>query len=158
MGFGFAEQTGEGSRGMVRLTSVVTISLAAVMFAFPAVISIIGTWEGKENGLPSVEVRLGNKNGQISGTISFYFQTRGDDGKWHLNGNPFTVPILSPKLEGSVLRFETIHHREHDSPELGPNNKYRVTFLGPTQARLQVFRHGANEDSSAPGFILTRRN
>ena len=144
--------------GMARPTTSVVIFLAAAMVASPAFISITGTWEGKENGLPSVEVRLGHQNGQLSGTITFYFQTRGADGKWHLNGNPFTVPLLSPKLEDSVLRFETIHHRQHGSPELGPNNKYRMTFLGPTQARLQIFRYGAKEDPSAAGFILTRRN
>jgi hypothetical protein len=65
--------------------------------------------------------------------------------------------LLSPKLEGTVLTFETIHHRSHGSAELGPNNKYRVAFLGPKEARLQVFRYGAKENDAAPGLKLVRR-
>lgn len=41
--------------------------------------------------------------------------------------------------------------------ELGPNNKYRVTFLGLNEARLQVFRYGAKEDDAAPERKLVRR-
>ncbi len=105
-----------------------------------------------------MELTLRNDNGQIGGTIGFYFQTRGSDGKWHPDGNPpFVVPLLSPKLQGTILTFETIHHRKHGSAELGPNNKYRVTFLGLKEARLQVFRYGAEENDAAPGVKLVRR-
>lgn len=124
----------------------------------PGAPSFAGTWEGKQNDLPAVELALRNDHGQISGTIGFYFQTRGADGKWHLDGNPpYTVPLLSPKLEGAVLTFETIHHKKHGSPELGPNNRYRVTFIGPKEARLQIFRYGAKENDSQPGLKLSRR-
>jgi hypothetical protein len=142
----------------MRQTAVVLAAfIHAAVAAFSANISVAGAWEGKENGLPSVELKLRDDNGQISGTISFYFQTRGNNGKWHLDRNPpFTVPLLSPQLEGAVLRFETIHHRQHGRAELGPNNKYRVTFMGRTEARLQVFRYGAKEDASAPVLKLIR--
>jgi hypothetical protein len=113
---------------------------------------------GTDNGLPAVVLTLYNDHGQIGGTIGFYFQTRGEDGKWHTDGKPpFTVPLLSPKLDGSVLTFETIHHKRHGSPELGPNNRYRVTFIGPNEARLQVFRYGAPENDAQPGLKLIRR-
>jgi hypothetical protein len=69
-----------------------------------------GTREGKENDLPSVELVLRDSEGQIGGTISFYFQSRGTDGKWHV-GDKFTVPLLSPTLDGKVLTFETIRHK-----------------------------------------------
>lgn len=65
-----------------------------------------------------------------------------------------TVPLLSPKLEGNVLTFETIHHKKHGSPELGPNNKYRVEFVGANEARIQIIRDKPQEDA---GFKLTRR-
>ena len=139
-------------------TRILTGLLASVMVALCANISVVGAWEGKENGLPAVELTLRNDNGQISGTIGFYFQTRVNDGKWHSDGKPpFVVPLLSPKLEGTVLTFETIHHRSHGSTELGPNNKYRVAFLRPKEARLQVFRYGAKENDAAPGLKLVRR-
>ena len=100
------------------------------MVALCANISVVGAWEGKENGLPAVELTLRNDNGQISGTIGFYFQTRGNDGKWHSDGKPpFVVPLLSPKLEGTVLTFETIHHRSHGSTELGPKQQVSCRVL-----------------------------
>src|SRR5437763_15711643 len=87
--------------------------------------SYAGTWEGTENDLPAVELTIHNDDGRISGSIGFYFQTRGGDGKWHV-GEKMSVPLLSPRLEGSVLTFETIHYKKHGGSELGPNNKYRV--------------------------------
>lgn len=128
---------------------------AAVMLA--AGYPVTGTWEGTENDLPAVELTLRNDHGQIGGTVGFYFQTRGADGKWQSDGKPpFTVPLLSPKLDGNVLTFETIHHKQHGSPELGPNNRYRVVFVNAGEARLQIFRHGAPESDVQPGLKLIR--
>ena len=74
--------------------------LASVVVASCAKVAVAGIWEGKENELPAVELTLRNDNAQISGTIGFYFQTRGSDGKWHPDGKPpFVVPLLSPKLK-----------------------------------------------------------
>jgi hypothetical protein len=128
-----------------------------VALAWCADFRFAGTWGGQENGLPAVELTIGENHGQISGAIGFYFQTRTSDGNWHVEGKPFIVLLLSPKLDGNVLTFETIHHKTHGSTELGPNNRYRVTFTGPKEARLQVFRHGAREDNSQPGLKLVRR-
>lgn len=112
-----------------------------------------GTWDGNENGLPSVELKIQDSASGINGSIGFYFQTRGADGKWHL-GEKYTVPLLRPKTEGRVLTFETIHHRKHGSPELGPNNKYRVDFVGVNEARLRILRDQPNKNDS--GLKLTR--
>jgi hypothetical protein len=136
--------------------------LAALLVSAAVVLSadypVAGTWEGTENDLPAVVLTLRNDHGQIGGTIGFYFQTRGADGKWHSLGKPpFTVPLLSPTLDGNVLTFETIHHKRHGSPELGPNNRYRVAFMGRNEARLQVFRYGERESDSQSGLKLIRR-
>jgi hypothetical protein len=114
-----------------------------------------GTWEARENDLPSVELTIRDNQGQISGTIGFYFQSRGADGKWHL-GDEFIVPLLSPKLGGNTLTFETIHHKKHDRPELGPNNKYRVTFVGANEARLEIIMD-QSQAGSARAVTLMRR-
>lgn len=130
--------------------------IGAVMTAAPQA-PFAGTWEGKTNDLPSVELTIQqDENGRISGVIGFYFQTRGDDGKWHL-GEKTTLPLLSPKLEGRVLTFETIHHKKHGSPELGPNNKYRVNFMGAKEARLKILADHAEENDAQPGLKLTMR-
>ena len=129
---------------------VLTASAAAAKSPFA------GTWEGKTNDLPAVELTIQDDNGRISGVIAFYFQTRGDDGKWHV-GEKTTVPLLSPKIEGKVLTFETIHYKKHGSPELGPNNKYRVDFVDAKEARLRILKDQAKENDPGPGLKLTRR-
>ena len=60
-----------------------------------------------------------------------------------------------PKLEGRILTFETLHHKKHGSPELGPNNKYRVKFVSDKEARLQIVNEETKQDDS--GLKLTRR-
>jgi hypothetical protein len=117
---------------------------------------LAGTWVGTTNDLPSVELTLQNDDGRISGLIGFYFQTRGNDGKWHL-GDKTTVPLLSPKLEGSVLTFETTHHKRHGSPELGPNNKYRVNFIDAKEARLNILKDQQQDNDPHSGLKLTLR-
>src|SRR5229473_1275738 len=91
-----------------------------VLVAAAASSGFAGTWQGRENDLPSVELTIHVNNGGVTGSIGFYFQTRGTDGKWHL-GQKYTVPLLSPKLEGCTLTFETIHHKCDGCTELGPN-------------------------------------
>jgi len=123
-------------------TRILTGLLASVMVALYADVAVAGTWEGKENGLPAVELTLRNDSGQIGGTIGFYFQTRGNDGKWHPDGKPpFVVPLLSPKHDGTVLTFETIHHRSHGTEELGPNNKIGDSGEAERLFRREVERH-----------------
>jgi hypothetical protein len=130
--------------------------LAVVVLAANSEFPISGTWEGKTNELPSVELTIKNDSGGISGVIGFYFQTRSEDGKWHV-GEKTTLPLLAPKLEGTVLTFETIHRKKHGSPELGPNNKYRVTFVGEKEARLNILKDPATEIDSRSGLKLTLR-
>jgi hypothetical protein len=116
-----------------------------------------GTWDGTTNDLPAVELIIQNDDGRINGSIGFYFQTRGGDGKWHA-GEKTSLPLLSPKLEGSVLTFETIHHKKHGEPELGPNNKYRVDFIATKEARLKILKEDQRQDNDPQsGLKLTLR-
>jgi hypothetical protein len=114
-----------------------------------------GIWEGKENGLRSIELRIRDKGGSITGTIGFYFQKRDTpEGKWQL-GKKYTVPLLSPKVEGSVLTFETIHHKCDGCKELGPNNKYRLDVVSAKEAHLRIVRN--QETGDTPSLTLVRR-
>jgi hypothetical protein len=49
-----------------------------------------------------------------------------------------------------LLTFETIHHKQHGSLELGPNNRYLVVFTGPKEVLLQMFTGSEKEDDSRP--------
>jgi len=39
-----------------------------------------GTWDGKINDLPRVDLTTEDTGGRIGGVVAFYFQRRGDDG------------------------------------------------------------------------------
>ena len=139
---------------MVQRIARILVSATIALVAAAADPEIAGIWEGSENNLPAIELTLHVNDGKISGSIGFYFQSRGADGKWQL-GEKYTVPLLSPKLEGRSLTFETIHHKCHDCPELGPNNKYQVDFVGDSEARIRILKDQKKQDG--PSSKLTRR-
>lgn len=141
------------------LVSLVTIH-AEQSFHFAqtetkATSSFDGTWEGKTNDLPSIELKLKDSSGKISGTMVSYLQERSNPSEpWHVSGGT-PGPILVPHLEGRILTFETEHHKCHTCAELGPNVRFRVEFTGPNEARLWM-----NPDESKntdPGLKLVRR-
>lgn len=115
-----------------------------------------GMWEGTTNDLPSVELTVAENGGVVSGSIAFYFQQRGEDGKWQL-GRKTSLPLLTPRMAGNVLTFETTHRKRHDSPELGLNNQYRVTFVDAGEARLRILNAPGASRDSGPGLKLMRR-
>lgn len=135
---------------MMARVLLISIFIAASAFAKSP---FDGTWEGEANGLPAVELIV-RDGAPVTGSIGFYFQTRGDDGKWRL-GEKTTGPLLSPKIDGNILTFETIHHKKHGSPELGPNNRYRVEQVSPNELRLNILKDETPKPGS--GLKLKRR-
>ncbi len=91
--------------------------------------------------------------GEITGMIGFFFQVRGADGKWHIQGDRYAQPLIAPKVEGRNLTFEVVHHKTHGSSELGPNAKFRMELVGPNEAKL--FKLGDNPAS--PPLKLIRK-
>ena len=117
----------------------------------------VGTWEGKMNDLPGIDLKLKQAGANVSGTIVFYFQERSDPKEpWHVAGES-PVPLLVPHVDGKTLTFEVQHHKCHDCPELGPNVKFRIELTGPNEARLwKLEDQNANKDLG-PGLKLVRR-
>jgi hypothetical protein len=111
-----------------------------------------GKWDGKMNDLPGVDLIIRDAGGNVSGSIVFYFQSRGNDGKWHVGGK-YTEPLLTPQTDGKVLTFEVRHHRFHGSPELGPNVKFRMELTGADDAVLQKL----GDDTRPTPLKLSRR-
>jgi len=114
----------------------IVIGLFSVVFLTAATSPFVGTWEGQMNDLPGVDLTINEIAGEISGVIGFYSQMRGTDGKWQVEGDNYTQPLLSAKVEGRNLAFEFAHHKSHDSPEFGPNVKFHMELVGPNEARL----------------------
>jgi biopolymer transport protein ExbD len=120
--------------------------------------SFAGTWEGKMNNLPGINLRIQETEGgaerKISGDIAFYFQQRDDSsGSWHVAAESI-APLLVPHVEGDTLTFEVQHHRCHGCSELGPNVKFRMALLGANKARLWNLN---TEADSSPGLTLIRQ-
>lgn len=109
-----------------------------------------GTWEGKMNDLPGVDLIVADAGGgEIGGVVTFYFLTRKDGGKWQVRGK-FLTPLLAAHMQDKALIFEVQHHKTHGSPEFGPNVRFRVELTGENQAML----YNVSEPSSAPVKLL----
>lgn len=118
-----------------------------------------GTWEGKMNGLPGVNLKIEEANGKIGGVMIFYFQERRDaQSSWHVaSENP--APLLAPQVKGDTLTFEVQHHKCHTCAELGPNVKFRMKLAGPDEALLWKLENEQQEGNTdlGPGMKLVRQ-
>lgn len=115
-----------------------------------------GTWEGKINDLPAVNLRIEEANGKISGVMIFYFQERSDaNSPWHVAAE-YPVPLLAPQVTGDTLTFAVRHHKCHTCPELGPNVKFRMKLAGPNEALLWKLSNEESKDLG-PGMKLLRQ-
>ena len=131
---------------------VCSLSLNAVAAEKPP---FAGTWEATINDLPGVKIKIEESGGRLGGTVVFFFHRRGDDGKWHVEGDNRGGPMLVPRLQGKVLTFEVTHHKTHGSSELGPNVKFRLELMGANEARLRQVED--QPDAPGTGLRLTRR-
>ena len=113
----------------------------------------VGTWEGKLNDLPAVEIRIRETGGRINGEITFPFHQRGSDGKWEVKSR-HTTPMIAPNVHGKTLTFETTHHKSHGSTVLGPNVKFRMDLTSQHEARFFKIEKPPGD---GPGLRLTRR-
>lgn len=111
-----------------------------------------GTWEGKMNDLPGVNLIVADAGGgQPGGVVAFYFQTRGDDGEWRVAGK-FIAPLLCVTAKDKILNFEVQHHKTRGSPEFGPNVEFRIELAKNNHALL----YNVSEEQSEP-IRLTRQ-
>jgi hypothetical protein len=116
-----------------------------------------GTWEGKLNDLPGIDLKIDDAGGKISGTIVFYFQERPDtNSPWRVTAE-YPVPLLVPHVDGRAFTFEAQHHKCHDCAELGPNAKFRVEAAGPDELRLWKLDDQQTGKYPGPGWKLTRK-
>src|SRR6185369_15738540 len=69
---------------MTRLSTPLLFAFLCVALATSGRSPFAGTWSAKINDLPGVDLMIEEAGGKIGGTVTFYFQTRGEDGKWHV--------------------------------------------------------------------------
>jgi hypothetical protein len=131
---------------LISFSGLTTIAKGASLF--------VGTWEAKLNDQPAVELTIEETGGKIAGVITFFFQRRDADGKWHIEGKPTRRPVIAPKVDGNFLTFEVLHHKRHGGPELGPNKNYRVEVTGKDEI---FFRNVEALKEDPTDLRLTRR-
>ncbi|HKN25464.1 MAG TPA: hypothetical protein VJX72_11510 [Candidatus Acidoferrum sp.] len=142
-----------GATLLIEPSSAVAQSPAEV----PTNSSFAGTWEGKMNDLPGIDLKIEAKGGNISGTIVFYYQERSNaDEPWHVAGEAPT-PLLAPLVEGRTLTFEVQRHKCHGCTELIPNVKLRMELTGPNEARLWKLENQDTNKDLGPGLKLVRQ-
>jgi hypothetical protein len=146
---------------IIALATVTTfglqISLAAQSSATRTVnTSFAGSWEGRMNELPGIELKVYEAEGKLSGVIVFHLQQRdAPDGRWHLAAEDRTA-LLTPRIEGDAFNFEVQRHKCHDCDELGPNVKFRMELSGTDEARL--WKLGDEGKPSGTELKLERRS
>ncbi len=116
-----------------------------------------GTWQGKLNGLPGIELKIDEAGGKIGGVVVFYFQERpGTNSPWRVTAE-YPVPLLAPRVDGKTLTFEVEHHICHTCTEIGPDARFRVELAGPNDLRLWKLNDRQAGKDLGPGVKLTRR-
>ena len=117
--------------------------------------SFAGIWEGeKNNGLPSITMKIRNDGAALAGEAVFYFQQRSDSSQTWLAVADTPVPILSARLQGKILRFEVPHQTCHGCSKYDPNTSFRMEFTGTNEARL--WRLDETGMDAGQGIKLTR--
>jgi biopolymer transport protein ExbD len=136
----------------VTIAASMTPSIAAQPAA-PAWENSSFAWEGRMNDLPAVNLKI-VETGNTTGAITFYFQKRDEvNVPWYVAGE-ISLRLLAPHVEGKTLTFGVQHHRCDTCPGLGPNAKFRMVLVGPSEARLWNLQEGTLSD---PGLKLTRQ-
>jgi hypothetical protein len=137
-------------------TLILQFLMSLLVVTLPAIAKspFTGTWEGSMNDQPALKLTIEDTDGKLAGVMTFYFQRRGEDDKFHVvpNGDA-TGAIISPQADGKILTFEEQHHKKHGGTELGPNIKYSVELTGANEARLRQ----VGDPKDGEGLKLTRK-
>ena len=117
-----------------------------------------GTWEGKLNDHPGIDLTISEAGGKVSGTVVFYVQERGEPASPLRVTGEDPVPLLTPRVEAKTLTFEVQPHTYQEGAEPGPKVKFRLDIAGPNELRLWKLDDQGMDESPGPGLRLTRRN
>lgn len=87
--------------------------------------SIVGTWTGKVNDQPAVELTVRGDSGPLEGTIVLYRPERGSE-----------EPLVDPRFDGRILSFRVAPADAHAvNPDAEPI-VFRFTMAGPQEGEL----------------------
>jgi hypothetical protein len=105
--------------------------------------TMAGTWEGKQEGVPSVVLRITETGNATQGQVDFYILKKVDDGA-PINAGKMTTPMVNPHIQGNALDFQIVRENRNG----GPADKTVFNFaLQPTGDRsATLIRTGGGEE------------
>ena len=109
------------SRALALIAGLATAPLAAES-------PIVGTWQGKLDGVPAVTLTVKEDGPAWSGTIIFYKIL--DDGSGPKVTGQDTSVLINPKLEGNVLSFQV---KDSNEALIG----FQMELTGSNEAELK---------------------
>jgi hypothetical protein len=139
------------------LTCTATIAIAQSSAVVHANSPFTGTWEGKLNDHPGIDLKIDEAGGKISGAVVFYVEERGDANSPLRVTAEDPVPLLAPRVEAKTLTFEVQPHTYQEGAESGPKVKFRVDVAGPNELRLWKLDDPGMDKGPGPGLKLIRR-
>jgi hypothetical protein len=91
--------------GLAVLAATATIALtAAAGAASPGDEKWVGVWQGKLDGVPAVELTIGNDTGEVDGTIVFHRVIKDGAGPRADDTEPHT--LIHPHMDGDRFVFQ----------------------------------------------------
>jgi hypothetical protein len=113
----------------------------------PTAQTLAGTWVGKQEGVPSVVLRITENGSAIQGQVDFYLLKKVDDGA-PVNAGKMTTPMVNPHVQGNALDFQIVRQNRSGDPAdktvlnfaLEPTGGHsaRLTRTGGGEASLEV--------------------
>ena len=102
--------------------------------------TVVGTWQGKWHGVPSVMVTIDRNGDQLSGTLVFQAVHKTENGP-RLMGASVTLPLKEAKFDGRTLRFKLDDERATQDIRA---SGIEMTLTSANQAELRVAtgKHG----------------
>jgi hypothetical protein len=141
---------------LAALACAATFAIAQSPAVAPANSPFTGTWEGKLNDHPGIDLKIDETGGKIGGTVVFYVEERGDADSALRVTAEYPVPLLSPRVEAKTLTFE-VQPQTYEGAEPGPNVKFRVEVAGPDELCLWKLDDPELGKDPGPGLKLVRR-
>jgi len=94
-----------------------------------------GTWEGKQDGVPSVVLKITGSGDALQGQAEFYVLI-GHDGGPPTSAGTMTAPMIHPHVQGNDLEFQVIRKDRYGNPTDKPVLNFTMELTGDRAARL----------------------
>ena len=75
--------------------------------------AILGVWRAQMNGIPAFTLVLSDEGGSLQGAVLFDLMILDNHGQPATSTPGVPEPLLHPRFDGQLLKFEVSHRRSH---------------------------------------------